>query len=86
MGLSGAAMSIFYGFGKTRITMVLSMATLFVYRIPTLLLLMNVFHMDYEACGMAMFISNTASGIVGILAVAFFLLRLKNNPKYQHLF
>lgn len=86
MGLSGAAMSIFYGFGKTRITMVLSMATLFVYRIPALLLLMNVFHMDYEACGMAMFISNTASGIVGILAVAFFLLRLKNNPKYQHLF
>lgn len=86
MGLSGVAMSIFYGFGKTRITMALSMSTLFVFRIPTLLILVNVVHMNYEACGLAMFISNTASGSLAFILALLFLIMIPKKPKYQFLF
>lgn len=86
MGLSGAAMSIFYGFGKTRVTMALSMATLFAFRIPTLLILIYGVQMNYEACGIAMFVSNTLAGIIGIGLCGVFLMRLQKNKKYQSLF
>lgn len=83
MGLSGIGYTIFYGFGKTKITMALSMSTLFVFRIPTLLLLVYVVKMNYEACGVAMFVSNTAIGIICLVASIIFLSKLKNNPKYN---
>lgn len=86
MGLSGVAMAIYYGFGKTKITMALSMSTLFLYRIPILLTLIYGVKMDYEACGVAMFSSNALSGIVGIISVCIFLKMIKNKEKYSYLF
>lgn len=85
-GLSGIAGAIFYGFGKTRITMVLSVSILFVFRIPTLLILMYVANMNYEACGVAMFVSNTASGTIYILIASTFLFTMHKKEKYKDLF
>ena len=85
-GLTAAAQSFFYGFGMTKITMALSMATLFVFRIPTLLILMYGAKMNYEACGVAMFVSNTVSGIIAIALSLVMILRLDKNPKYKLLF
>ena len=86
MGLNGIAMSIFYGFGLTKITMSLSMATLFLFRIPILLLLMKVIHMDYEACGIAMFSSNLITGVISIIICFIFLSLVKKKDKYKDLF
>lgn len=86
MGLSGIGYTVFYGFGKTRITMALSMSTLFVFRIPTLLILIYGIKMDYQACGIAMFISNTAVGIIGLIWSGTFLANLKRNNKYNLIF
>lgn len=86
MGLNGVGMAVFYGFGKTKITMALSMSTLFAFRIPVLLLLMYAVKMNYEACGVAMFASNFLSGTICLILSLIFILRMSKNKKYQNLF
>lgn len=84
--ISGASNAIFYGFGKTKITSAMSMANLFVFRLPTIMLLMYVVHMNYEACGVAMFVSNTMAGIITAAICFGFMLKIKTNKKYEYLF
>ncbi|MCR5349718.1 MAG: hypothetical protein K6E20_01860 [Acholeplasmatales bacterium] len=85
-GIAGASNAIFYGFGKTKITSSMSMVNLFGFRLPTLMLLMYVVKMNYEACGVAMFVSNTAAGIITFLLCLVFMLRIEKNNKYKGLF
>lgn len=85
-GLTAAAQSYFYGFGMTKITMAISMSTLFAFRIPTLLILMYGVKMNYEACGIAMFVSNTLTGIIAIAITLVMVLRLPRSKKYKCLF
>lgn len=86
LGLYNMANAIFYGFAKTKLTLSLSMCNLFAYRIPILLFLIHVVKMDYEACGIAMFGSNTMTGIVAFIVVVIFMKKLPKNKKYQELF
>lgn len=86
MGLNGVGMAVFYGFGKTRVTMALSMSTLFLFRIPTLLILMYVIKMNYVACGVAMFISNFITGVLSLILSLIFIIKLPKNKKYIELF
>ena len=86
MGLQGAANALFYGFGKTRITMVISMSQLFALRIPALLLMINVFKINYEACGIAMLFSNSVSGAVAIIIALIFIITMPKNTKYCNIF
>ena len=85
-GLTAAAQSYFYGFGMTKITMAISMSTLFAFRIPTLLILMYGVKMNYEACGIAMFVSNTLTGIIAIAITLAMVIRLPRSKKYKCLF
>jgi len=85
-GLSGASCAIFYGFGKTKITSFTSMLNLFGFRLPTIMFLMYVVHMNYEACGVAMFTSNTLTGIITFVWCFIFMKKLNKNPKYKSLF
>ena len=65
-------MGLLYGFGKTRISMILNITRLFVYRIPPLYLLMHFTTIGVPAVGMAMLISNGMVGITsGIVALVF---------------
>lgn len=86
MGLNGIGMAVFYGFGKTKITMALSMSTLFVFRIPILLILMYLVQMNYEACGVAMFTSNLLSGSLSFILSLLFIIRMPKNKRYKSLF
>ena len=85
-GIAGASNAIFYGFAKTRITSVMSMVNLFAFRIPTIMFLMYVIHYNYEACGIAMFVSNTLAGIITFTICLIFMLRIEKNEKYTDLF
>ena len=85
-GIAGASNAIFYGFGKTRITSVMSMVNLFAFRLPTLMILMYGVKMNYEACGIAMFVSNTLAGIITFSLCLHFMLKMGKNPKYESLF
>ncbi len=85
-GIQAVGLSIFYGFGKTRITMALSMAQLFAFRIPTLLIGIYWIHMNYEACGVAMFVSNALTGSIAFILALIFILKMQNMKKYKDLF
>ena len=85
-GLSGASNALFYGFGKTKITSFMSMLNLFGFRLPTIMILMYVVDMNYEACGIAMFVSNTLAGIITSVWCLYFVIHLKKNHKYEDLF
>jgi len=85
-GIAGASNAIFYGFGKTKITSLMSMVNLFAFRLPTLMILMYIVNMNYEACGIAMFVSNTLAGIITFTLCLFFMIKLEKNPKYESLF
>lgn len=82
LGFSHTANALFNGFGKTRATMVFSMVRLFGIRVPVLLFLMHVVQMDYSACGVAMFASNTIIGIIQLAASAMYCIKLnKHHPE-----
>ena len=85
-GIQAVGLSIFYGFGKTKITMALSMSQLFAFRIPTLLIGIYWIHMNYEACGVAMFVSNALTGTIAFVLALIFILRMHKIPKYSDLF
>ncbi len=85
-GIAGASNAIFYGFGKTKITSIMSMVNLFGFRLPTLMILMYGVNMNYEACGIAMFVSNTLAGIITFTLCLVFMLNIANKPKYKSLF
>ena len=85
-GIAGASNALFYGFGKTKITSFMSMLNLFGFRLPTLMILMYAVDMNYEACGVAMFVSNTLAGIITFTICLIFILRLPRNNKYSNLF
>ena len=82
LGFSHTANALFNGFGKTKATMVFSMVRLFGLRVPILLLLMHVVKMDYSACGVAMFASNTIIGIIQLVASTLYCIKLeKHHPE-----
>lgn len=85
-GIAGASNAVFYGFGKTRTTSIMSMMNLFAFRLPTLIILMYGFKYNYEACGIAMFVSNTLAGIITFTLCLRFIITLRNNSKYCNLF
>ena len=84
LGFSHTANALFNGFGKTKATMVFSMVRLFALRVPVLLLLMHVVQMDYSACGVAMFASNTIIGIIQLVSAIVYYVKMEKN--YPELF
>ena len=79
-----SVMGLLYGFGKTKVTMVLNIVRLFGYRIPPLLLFLKVpfftEKLGLYGVGLAMLISNSLVGITaGIVAVNF----IKNVRRQQ---
>ena len=85
-GIAGASNALFYGFGKTKITSFMSMLNLFGFRLPTLMILMYAVDMNYEACGVARFVSNTLACIITFTICLIFILKLPKNNKYSNLF
>ncbi|MCR5289740.1 MAG: MATE family efflux transporter [Treponema sp.] len=72
ISINASVMGLLYGFGKTRISMILNAARLFVFRIPPLFLLMRFTTLGVTAVGLAMLISNCMVGITsGIVAIFF---------------
>jgi Na+-driven multidrug efflux pump len=66
LAASSSVMGLLYGFGYTKISMILNLTRLFVYRIPPLWIMQNFTSIGSEGVGLAMMISN---GLIGITAV-----------------
>lgn len=63
---ASAVMGLLYGFGYTRLSLVVNFMRLFLFRIPVLYILQNFTNFGSESVGIAMMISN---GLIGLTSV-----------------
>ncbi len=74
LGINAAVMALLYGFGYTKVTLILNVMRVFVFRIPVLWYLQNFTDTGSKSVGIVMMVSNISVGVCGIIA-AFFALR-----------
>ena len=71
LGVNAAVMALLYGFGKTRVTLVMNFCRVFLFRVPVLWALQQFTDLGNVSAGMA--VSNVASGVlaavVGVIEI-----------------
>ena len=82
LAVNSAVLGVLYGYGQTKMTMVLNISRVFVFRIPVLWYL-QTFHREIgaEAAGISMGISNICIAIASLVCLALFLWKI--NKKKQ---
>ncbi len=85
VALNTSVMGLLYGFGKTKVSMVINISRLFVFRIPFLLLFLYApglyAKVGLAGIGMAMCISNSCTGITAGIYAFCFIRKLKKSDK-----
>ena len=78
LAINAAVLGVLYGFGQTKMTMILNISRVFLFRIPVLWYL-QTFHKEIgaEAAGLSMGISNICIAIASIICLAVFLWKIK---------
>ena len=78
LAVNSAVLGVLYGFGQTKMTMVLNISRVFVFRIPILWYL-QTFHKEIgaEAAGISMGISNICIAIAALVCLLIFVLNFK---------
>lgn len=74
LGINAAVMALLFGFGYTKLTLIINFCRVFVFRIPVLWALQNFTQLGSESVGIVMATSNIAVAILSSI-VAFFVLR-----------
>ncbi len=69
LGVNSATLALLLGYGYTKLTLMLNVARVFVFRIPVLWVFQHYTSVGWEAVGMTMMISNICAGL-SALAVA----------------
>lgn len=67
LGMHASTMALLLGYGYTKLTMVLNVARVFVFRVPVLWALQNFTSMGPEAVGVTMMVSNISVGVCAVL-------------------
>ncbi len=69
LGIHSATLALLLGYGYTKLTLVLNVARVFVFRVPVLWLLQHYTTMGSEAVGVTMMVSNISVGVCAVLFV-----------------
>ncbi len=80
LGINAAVMALFYGYGYTKLTLMLNVARIFVFRVPVLWYLQNYTNYGSESAGIVMLVSNISVGVLAAISVFFVIRRI--NKKY----
>lgn len=67
LGVNSATIALLLGYGYTKLTLLLNVARVFVYRVPVLWVLQNFTDMGAEAVGITMMVSNICVGITAVI-------------------
>lgn len=67
LGMNAAVMALLYGYGYTKLTLVLNGARIFVFRIPVLWYLQNFTNHGSESAGIVMLVSNISVGVLSLI-------------------
>ncbi len=66
LGINAATLALLLGYGYTKLTMLLNVARVFVFRVPVLWAFQHFTTLGAEATGMTMMVSNVCTGIAAI--------------------
>lgn len=83
LGMNAAVMALLYGYGYTKLTLVLNAARLFVFRIPVLWYLQNFTSHGSESAGIVMMVSNISVGVLAVITSLVVTARIKKKYIYQ---
>ena len=82
LGINAAVMALLYGFGYTKLTLVLNVLRVFVFRIPVLWFLQNFTDIGSASVGIVMLVSNVSVGICAAAAGFFVIRRIKKKSGF----
>lgn len=77
LGVNSAVMGFLYGFGRTKITLVMNFCRVFVFRIPVLWALQQFTNLGSSSAGIVMGVSNIGSGLLAAFILIFEMKRIK---------
>ncbi len=80
LGINAAVMALLYGFGYTKLTLVLNVLRVFVFRIPVLWFLQNYTDIGSASVGIVMLVSNVSVGVCAAVAGFFVIRRIRKAP------
>lgn len=80
LAVNAAVNGLIYGIGWTKISMICNLARLFVFRIPSMLIMINCFpDMGAESLGVAMLVSNVGIGLMSVVIGCVCLVKIKHH-------
>lgn len=77
LGINAAVMALFYGYGYTKLTLMLNVARIFVFRVPVLWYLQNYTDLGSKSAGIVMLVSNISVGVLAAISVFFVIRKIK---------
>ena len=66
LGANAAVMALLYGFGKTKVTLLINFSRVFVFRIPVLWALQTFTTLGDVSLGIVMAVSNISTGLMAL--------------------
>lgn len=80
LAVNAAVNGLIYGIGWTKLSMICNLARLFVFRIPSMLIMINCFpEMGAESLGVAMLVSNVGIGLMSTVIGIVCLVKIKHH-------
>ncbi len=83
LGINSATMALLLGYGYTKLTMLLNVSRVFVFRVPVLWLIQNFTTMGAEAVGVTMMVSNISTGLLAIIVAIPVIRRIRQMAKEE---
>lgn len=71
LGINAAVMALLYGFGKTRITLLINFSRVFIFRVPVLWFLQQFTELGSISVGIVMAVSNISIGLTSLIIGAY---------------
>lgn len=77
LGINSATLALLLGYGYTKLTMLLNVSRVFLYRVPVLWAFQQFTTIGAEAVGMTMMISNVCTGLTAVVVAIPVILRIR---------
>lgn len=84
LGINAAVMAVMFGFGYTKLTLLINFCRVFVFRIPVLWALQNFTSLGSESVGIVMMVSNICVAVMSSVICFFVMRNIKKNANVKN--
>lgn len=83
LGINSATVALLLGYGYTKLTMIINVTRVFVYRVPVMWAFQQFTSLGAEAVGLTMMVSNVCTGITAILVAIPVILKIRKKIREE---